>query len=60
MVKEEPQYRNYGYICPHCKLEYKMAGSVRKHPDHQICPICQKKPNEANEGGKIGIRNDHL
>ncbi len=46
MGKEEPQYRAHKYWCPHCKLVYTEAGSVRKHPDHQVCPICHKKPTE--------------
>jgi len=50
MGKEEPQYKNHAYICPHCKAEYTEAGSVRKHPDHRVCPVCHKK---ATEGGKI-------
>ncbi len=47
MGKEEPRYKSHKYWCPHCRLEYKTAGSIRKHPDHQVCPICNKKPNEA-------------
>ena len=37
---EEPRYKVFDYQCPHCGKEYKEANSVKKHPDHQVCPKC--------------------
>ena len=39
---EEPEYRVFDYVCPHCDEHYREANSVRHHPDLQVCPACGK------------------
>ena len=41
-MTEEPEYRVFDYVCPQCGHHYDEYNSVKKHPDHQVCPACGK------------------
>jgi len=41
-MTEEPDYQVFEYECQKCGHIYKEANSVKKHPDHQECPECEK------------------
>lgn len=43
---EEPAYQVFEYECPKCGYKYTEANSVKKHPDHQVCPRCSTKKEE--------------
>lgn len=42
-MEQEPEYRPFEYSCPDCGHKYIEHGSVKKHPDHQVCPKCGNK-----------------
>ena len=44
--RQEPAYQVFDYTCPHCGAEYREANSIRKHPDHQVCPKCGKSGSQ--------------